>query len=250
MCQQPIWGPDGQRVIYESINLNDSTNLVGIPTLWWFNVTSGEAKPVFQKADLPVLNPRWSPDGQWLSYATPEGIRLFRLENGESRSIGNRIGSVVSWAANSQSIILRDSVVIGKELVTQLFRYDLISQQLTPFSPDLAFENLLVAASPTDEWVAVVRRKITQFDDNQIWLVRTNGSQLHQLADAKNGIYSNLNWSLDGKYLLYDLYMTNSASLETRLQVIEIATGEIHDIGPGTNPSWVWNEFPPISKAQ
>ena len=197
-----------------------------------------------------MLNPRWSPDGQWLSYATSDGIHLYRLENGESRVIGNRIGSVVSWTANSQSIILRDGIVNGNELVTQLFRYDLMSQQLSAFSPDLAFENLLVAASPTDEWVAVVRRELTRFNDNQIWLVRSNGSESHQLADMKNGTYSNLNWSLDGKYLLYDVYMSNSPSLETRLQVIEIATGKVRDIGPGSNPSWIWNGLPTVSKAQ
>jgi ABC-type nickel/cobalt efflux system permease component RcnA len=250
LCRNPVWSPDGQRVVYESINLRDRNSLVGIPTLWWLDVASGETKPVFQKADLPVLNPRWSPDGQWLSYATPEGIHLYHLETGESRLIGNRIGSAAGWASNSQSLILRDSVENGNELVTQLFRYDLASQQLTPFNPDLTMENLLVEISPTGDWVAVVRRETVHLNENQIWLVRIDGSATRQLTNVENGIYSSLSWSPDGKYLLCDVYQTNSAPLETHLQLIEIQTGIVHDIGSGYSPSWVWNELPSVTNAQ
>jgi Tol biopolymer transport system component len=241
-CRQPVWAPDGRRVIYESINLRNSGSLIGVPTLWWFDLASGEAKPLFQNASLPVLNPRWSPDGAWLSYATSEEVRLYRLKNGESRVIGNRMGSVASWAANSQSILLRDRVASGNEFVTQLFRYDLASQQLAPFNSSLGFENLLVVESPTGEWVAAVRQKVAQLNENQIWLVRADGSETRQLTSVENGIYLSVSWSPDGKYLLCDLYLTNAAPLETHLQIIEVKTGKVHDIGYGFSPSWVWSD--------
>lgn len=243
MCRQPVWSPDGQRVLYENINLHDGSSSIGIPTLWWFNLDSGKTQPVFQEVDLPVLNPRWSPNGAWLSYTTPEGIHLYRLENGESRLIKNRIGSVASWATNSRSIIIRDSIENEKKLVTQLFRYDLISQQLTPFAPDLAFENLLVETSPTGMWIAIVRRETVRLNENQIWLIRADGSEQRLLTTLENGYYSNLSWSPDGKYLLYDMYIFNTSTLQTHLQKIDIQTGKVSNLGIGFNPSWVWSKI-------
>ncbi|MBK8619242.1 MAG: hypothetical protein IPN96_19515 [Anaerolineales bacterium] len=91
----------------------------GASSLWWFDIATGKAQPYF-RALLPGTNPRWSPNGQWLSYATPEGIRPDQLESGESRIIPNILGAAVQWSPNSESI-LRDVVIKHDQFVTQLF---------------------------------------------------------------------------------------------------------------------------------
>ena len=248
-CRQPVWSPDGQNVIYESTSLG-SGNLQGIPTLWLLNVNSGQTKPVFQDSNLPVINPRWSPDGKWLSYATAEGIRLYRPESGESRLIGNRINSEADWSMDSQSLLLRDNVDIGDSYVMQVFRYDLNSQKLSPFYADMGMDTILVAVSPDGEWAALVKSNLMQPITYKIWLVRMDGSQQRELASASHGIYDNLSWSPDGKYLLYDFYVTNASTPETRLQIIDVNTAQVHDLGPGSNPRWTWNGSTPSSNAQ
>ncbi len=241
MCRNPVWSPDGQRVVYESIDLGGGDSLAGIPTLWWLDLATGDTNPVFQKSNLPVTNPAWSPDGVWLSFATPEGVRLYHLEKGESRLIGNRIASLASWAADSQSLIVRDSVNRGDVLVTQLFRYDLNTQQLTPFNPDLNVENLLIVSSPSGDWVAVVRRPLEQPDENQIWLVRADGSDARQLARLEHSIYANLVWSPDGKYLLGDMYLTQPTNFADAVVIFDIETGDVTTLANASDPGWVWN---------
>ncbi len=53
--------------------------------------------------------------------------------------------------------------------------------------------------------------------------------------------HENLNWSPDGKFLLYDIYVPNS-SLESNIQMIEVGSGKITDLGiKGYNAKWVWD---------
>ncbi|HNB37524.1 MAG TPA: hypothetical protein PK414_14960, partial [Anaerolineales bacterium] len=108
ICSSLAWSPKGDQIVYEHMSLDG--NMSGLPTLWWLDVTTAEDQPVFQDSQLPGGNPSWSPDGKWLSYATPEGIRLYDLENGETRTIKNLLGAAVMWAPNSKVILLRDVV--------------------------------------------------------------------------------------------------------------------------------------------
>src|SRR3989304_9317328 len=133
----------------------------GASSLWLFDVASSEAQPVFQEARLPGTNPRLSPNGEWLSYATPEGIRLYHLESGESRLIENILGAAVQWSPDSKSILLRDVVIKRDQFITQLFLYDLSSQTITSLNANENMENILAAWSPDGASTAVVRRDLT-----------------------------------------------------------------------------------------
>jgi len=103
-------------------------------------------------------------------------------------------------------------------------------------------ENLLDAVSPSGDSVAVIRRAADQINQNQIWLMRADGTESHRLTNIENGIYSNLSWSPDGQELLYDEYLTNSTQPETRFQYIDVRTGTVHDLGTGSSPVWVWSK--------
>jgi ABC-type nickel/cobalt efflux system permease component RcnA/Tol biopolymer transport system component len=245
MCRQPVWSRDGKRVLYHRVEMAAENPLAGIPALWLLEVSSAEVEPLFQQPNLPALNPRWSPDGEWLSYATPEGVRLYHPRDGESRSIVNRIGSVAGWQADSRSLFLRDITAAGDDLVAQIFRYDLASQELTPFDPNPVFENLLLEVSPCGDWLAVVRRERTQGGGSQLWMLRTDGSAARPLTSVPDGTYSSVCWSPDGKYLLCDLAIANSDPAESRMQRVTLASGDVRELGSGSSPTWVWKAAAP-----
>jgi Tol biopolymer transport system component len=237
-CSQPVWSPDGLRIIFEYMPLD-----AGSSSLWWLDVTTGAAQSVFQEARLPGTNPRWSPDGEWLSYATPDGIRLNHLESGESRLISNLLGAAVQWSPDSKSMLTRDVIIKNNQFITQLFLYDLASETLTNLSADENMENILAAWSPDGKTIAVVRRDLTIPRGDQVWLIaaHADGSNARVITNAPAVLHGSLNWSPDGKFILYDLYLLDSFPLESQLEIVDVSTGATTNLGIiGYNPKWVW----------
>ena len=238
-CSGMVWSPDGERVIYEHLSLSGGAS--GLPTLWWINVATGENLPVFQEAQITGGNPRWSPNGEWLSYSSTDGIRLYRLEDGESRVIKNILGAAALWAPDGKSILLRDVVIKNEQFVTQLFLYDLDSETLVNLNPNDGVENILAAWSPTGEFIAVVRRDLSIPRGDQIWLMRADGSDAKAITSDSDALHTSLNWSPDGKYLLYDRYQLDAFPFVSRVQMIQVESGEVTDLEiNGFNPQWVW----------
>jgi Tol biopolymer transport system component len=76
----------------------------------------------------------------------------------------------------------------------------------------------------------MVRRDLTVERGDQLWLMRSDGSEPRPLTDAPNRAHGSLAWSPDGRYLLYDVEFIDASTLAPHVQVIEAATGEITDL--------------------
>jgi ABC-type nickel/cobalt efflux system permease component RcnA/Tol biopolymer transport system component len=239
LCSRPVWSPNGERIIYEYTNIT-ANNLTGSSTLWWINMHTGEAKPVFQEAQLPGANPRWSPDGKWLSYATPSQIKLYNFDTGENITLDSTLAPAVEWSPDGTKVLYRDMVSQNRQFVANLFVYDLLSKTSANISLDQGFENLSAAWSPDGKWIAEVRRSLSVERGDQIWLAYSDGTQPHALTDQPGELHENLLWSRDGKYLLYDMSPIDSTESDPDLQIIEVATGKITDTHiQGYNPEWL-----------
>jgi nickel/cobalt transporter (NicO) family protein len=237
ICSGLVWSPDGNKIVYEKIDASGT----GFSSLWWVDINTNEDKAVFQESQLPSGNARWSPNGEWLSYATPEGIRLYHLENNETRLIENILGSAVMWSPNSKFILLRDVVIRHDQFVTQLFLYEIESGKIFNLNPNDSVENILVAWSPSGEMIAVVRRDLSIPRGDQIWLMNADGSDAKMLTNDADVLHASLNWSPDGKYLLYEIYALDVFPFASELQILEIKTLEFQALEiKGFNPQWVW----------
>jgi Tol biopolymer transport system component len=241
-CSQPVWSPDGNKIVYERMDLRGENGGLGLPTLWWLDMGSDEAQPVFQDTQLPSINPGWSPDGAWLSYSTPDGnLRLYNLATGENRILDNFLGAAVTWSPDGKSALLRDVRTQEQGFVTHLFRYDLENGALTDMNEDPNRENNLAAWSPSGAWVAVLQRELSVPMGDQVWLMRPDGSEARQLTHAPNVLHGSLAWSPDDRAILFDAYILDSNSLEVRLQVVNVESGEVMDLGvKGYSPNWIW----------
>ncbi|MBN1200846.1 MAG: PD40 domain-containing protein [Anaerolineae bacterium] len=244
VCTRAAWSPDGRRLIYEKLDTPTEESPLGITTLWWLDPSTGETAPIFQDDQLPGMNPRWSPDGQWLSYASAgtAGVQLYNLVDGRTRSIASQTGGLVTWNPDGTALLVTDIWTNGEGTFTHLMRFDLTADKLTDLSGDSAVGDTWAAWSPDGEWIAVVRRDYT--DDtslgDHIWLMRPDGSQLRQLTDVPNVIHGEPVWSPDSAYLVFQRYSLTGAIAQPGIWLLAVGTGDLQALTQTGNwPTWL-----------
>jgi Tol biopolymer transport system component len=194
---------------------------------------------------MPGFNPRWSPDGKWLSYSSinPQEIRIYDMETGTSRSLRTQNADPAVWSPNGEALLLLDTEKVEELYLLKLFRYDLADQQLTALDIDQTLDENYPTWSPDGKWIAMVRRELgtdARVREDQIWLMRPDGSEAHPVTRAQDVFHGQPVWSPDGRYLLYDVRSASSSDVRPRINILDIETEGTYEIAAsGSRPAWL-----------
>lgn len=74
--EQPCVAPDGKQIAFVRRDKTSSRR-----QLWLMNTAGGEETQLTANLDYDVIDPRWSPDGNWIGFASDEGLDSERLHN-------------------------------------------------------------------------------------------------------------------------------------------------------------------------
>ena len=76
-CSGPGWSADGQLLAYTRRSVNAfASGVLSPPRIWILDVESGETAPIFSDSQRLGLDARWSADGAWLCFVSPEEQQL------------------------------------------------------------------------------------------------------------------------------------------------------------------------------
>jgi len=255
-CSQPVWAPDNRRLVYEKRNIGDD-GIPGSPYLWWLAPETGETRTVLENYEARGTALRFSPDGQWLSYVSPEkeGAVIYNLQDGRSHFVANEIGVPVAWSPNSSQIIVPnlDLVIIhgdegddhlnhthNYETATHLFDFDVASGESVSISGDLKVEDSVPAWSPNGDWIAFGRRFPGTSAGRQLWLMRPDGSEAYALTSDFDFTYGLPLWSPDGRYLLFQRFPIDKPDGEPGIWLFDIENGQESElVAVGMQPAWL-----------
>ena len=212
-CNSPEWYPDGKKIAYERL---DNTLNSSIPrfSIWWLDMGTGKTQPVFQDQSFPSSAPKFSPDGQWLSYisAANNTLVIYSLKDGHniSLALGNQSIIPESWSPTGDSLLFGNQVSLQDPSTLHIKRYQLDSGQMIDLGGASDQTDFSASWSPDGQWIAIDRNILTSDgsqSSNQVWLVRPDGTQAHVLLDEQNATYSYISWSPDARTLLYSRYI-------------------------------------------
>ena len=129
-CEQPVWYPDSQKVVYERLDTSAST-VAPMFTIWWLDLATGKNNPVFPDQTFAGLSPAFSPDGQWLSYISPatNSLQVYNLFNNQSISIpqSNQSFAQELWSPGGDSILYWYPANSQPDAAIHVMRYTLAS---------------------------------------------------------------------------------------------------------------------------
>jgi ABC-type nickel/cobalt efflux system permease component RcnA/Tol biopolymer transport system component len=208
-CEQPVWYPNSQKVVYERLDTSAST-VSPMFTIWWLDLVTGKTSPVFPDQSFPGLSPAFSLDGQWLSYISPatNTLQVNNLFKNQVISVpqSNQSFAQELWSPTGDSILYWYPADSQPDAAIHVMRYILATGTKIDLGGALQQADYADAWSPDGQWVAIVRDDTnttsTSIGD-QIWLVRPDGSQGHVLLEGQDS-YSDLSWSPDSAYLAFE----------------------------------------------
>jgi len=238
-CGGPVWSPGGQQVVYERADYVQKS-LVFFSSIWRLDLKSGDTQPVFQDRQLPGSAPRFSADGRWLSYVSPSSqtLQVYEVGGDNNLSLRYRSGMPVVWSPVGDSFLFWDVTATGQ---LHLNVYDMTTARRNDLSGGADEIDYTAAWSPDGQWVAVTRaaQSSTAGADAQeaVWLVRPDGTQARKLLGEGRVALEDLEWSPDGRYLIYtrDAY---AAGIQIRF--VDVRTGqETTVVSGGSQPAWL-----------
>ncbi|MFN2121378.1 MAG: sulfite exporter TauE/SafE family protein [Anaerolineales bacterium] len=231
-CDAPRWYADSRKIVYE--RLDDATDST-VPrfSIWWLDAETGKTQPVFQDPSFASYAPQFSPDGRWLSYVSTanNNLILYDLQDGASTTLplGLQASLPATWSPDAQSILFASQADAGTGLRTRM--YSLKSRQTTDLGGPAGASDYAAAWAPDATWIAIDRNVPLDaaHSGNQVWLIKTDGSQSRVLLDEAGASYSSLKWSPDGRYLLYSRYALDPGGQNPGrfdIYLADIQTGE------------------------
>ena len=249
-CTDLVWHPDSRRLLYERREGGKAARL------WWLDAESGATKPLLEDAAGLGTAARFSPDGEWVSYFSPEqeGIQLFHFRNGRRQHLPNQIGTPGVWSPDGAQILLSDLDLVtfhgsddgehlehshDYETAVHIFIISLGHDEPQLISSDAIVDDGNPVWSPDGAWIAFGRKSFGTNAGRQLWLMRPDGSQAQAMTNDLRVQHGPVEWSGNGRFLLFQRFDTQKPAAKPAVWLFDIEKKELIEVAPaGMQPKW------------
>lgn len=188
--------------------------------------------------DAPVSSSAISPDCKYLVFTDKTGFYLRQIDSGETHAVPLPKGFdalAESWFPDSIHLVV--SWVEDPKKPPSLWEISIMGGA----PRKLADEGEAARVSPDGSKIAFLSGK---FDQSEIWLMQADGGEAKKVIKADEGDFSPVAWAPDGRRLAYVRTTYFSHSLETKIEIADIGSGQTEVIlsKPGLGPALSWTQ--------
>lgn len=247
VCSGVAWAPDNRLIAYSKRNVSSfSAGVTSPPRLWLLNTLTGENSPLLADDQKLSFEPRWSADGEWLSYLAPDlgGVGVINLFDGHTQFYESNTGEAGIWQPKTDQLLMNVQRQVGEQTVVHLLLINPVTNEQRLLSGEMQLvEDGSAAWSPDGEWIAFGRKELTgptATPGRQLWLMRSDGSHAQALTHEPAVDFSQPAWSPDGRFLLLHQLPLKGPQIVLSVWVLEVASGKQWEVArPGQRPFWL-----------
>ena len=215
----PVWSPTGEQILFVS-------DRHGTRDLYLMNADGTNVRKVFQNL-VGRQHPTWSPDGKQLAYHRYDKIAIYIASSAGKDEEKLVSGLWPVWSPNGSEIAFvgdeNFELVANGVLQVESPKIQIINLQTHAEEILLPGENLMFgpAWSPNSTKIAFSWIKLDaipiagkNIEDNEaVYVVNRDGSELKQLVDSDDGPTSHPIWAPRGDELIYEKLVRESVHL-------------------------------------
>ncbi len=247
VCSGANWSPDGAFLAYSRRSTSEfSSGVTSPPRLWLLNPTTGENSPVFADSQQLAFEPRWSSDGQYLSYLSPDlgGVGTLNLYDGSTHFYETSTGEPGIWRPGSAQVLINLLRQVEEQYVVHLLLIDATDQAQWNLSGEFSLvEDGSPAWSPDGTQIAFRRKELSGPGSTlgkQLWLMDHDGSDASALTADPAYDHGQPTWSPDGRYLLFHKLPLKGPNITLSAWVLDTETDQTWQIAsPAQRPVWL-----------
>jgi TolB protein len=246
-CSTPAWAPDASELAYsrESTWLGSNT-INGTSRIWILDPQSGQTALLFSDTQKTGYGPEWSPDGEWLAFWDDgnTGIQIVNRSSGASFLLEAANGAAGCWAADSSKFFFSKMIAGEAMYHTVILQADLASEEIkTIFGGTSDGDGLSIdhpVCNPADAWIAVTTQPNVMIAGRALKLMNPETGVEINLSDNLALIPSNVSWTPDGQWVVYQTSELGNSLDEIEMKVWNRNTSETMLLAKGfRNPAWL-----------
>lgn len=261
-CQRLRASPDGRWAAVEAAPAGGQDSSSKKDQVWLVDLPAGQEVRQLGDPSHDLRNVLWGPDGQLAVYdATDQVTMVFGA--GPSFNVlarfPNKLGESGAWSPDGKYLLFPEitfmpSPAPGTETpqpsgqpayFSHLKRFELGTQLVSDLSSGASslIEDATPSYSPNGVWIAFARRFLDPTDwtlGRQIWVMRSDGSDAHQLTFSGDFNYSGFQWGADSREFVYVRSDQTDPTRAPELGWVDMTTGQAHIlVVGGYSPQWM-----------